>query len=310
MPCSGDGTLRKAKDAYRKWRAGNGLSLHKVQRGILKRGISLCKIGGRIVYSTCSLSPIENEAVVASVLSEAEGSIEIETVVIPNGLISRPGVQTWEVENERSDWYSECSTNPKAKKFSAIPTLFPPLSEEVRGELLKCHRFYPHDNDTGAFFVTIIRKVAPTPWAARTSGTRIPQGRQIDMKSIIAHEKGAEFSISCLSRYGFPEGESRELLMKYLWCSNEPNIPKVWFVSERSQAILNGFTMRNPMKIIGAGTVFASNRTHETSRITVGGFKLAYELMKGHGYNFDTNSGELAHSDNFNQSRYYSRSQY
>jgi multisite-specific tRNA:(cytosine-C5)-methyltransferase len=40
---------------------------------ILKRAIQLLKPGGRAVYSTCSLNPIENEAVVSNVLADNPG---------------------------------------------------------------------------------------------------------------------------------------------------------------------------------------------------------------------------------------------
>jgi len=34
-------------------------------------------IGGRLVYSTCSLNPIENEAVVARILLESSGALQL-----------------------------------------------------------------------------------------------------------------------------------------------------------------------------------------------------------------------------------------
>jgi 16S rRNA C967 or C1407 C5-methylase (RsmB/RsmF family) len=73
VPCSGDGTLRKNKTIYKTWSHTQGNGLHHIQLNILKRGCSLLKVGGRIVYSTCSFNPIENEAIVAAMLNEANG---------------------------------------------------------------------------------------------------------------------------------------------------------------------------------------------------------------------------------------------
>ena len=42
---------------------------------ILKRGLDLLEVGGRLVYSTCSLNPVEDEAVIASMLRQCEGNI-------------------------------------------------------------------------------------------------------------------------------------------------------------------------------------------------------------------------------------------
>jgi multisite-specific tRNA:(cytosine-C5)-methyltransferase len=44
----------------------------------LIRGLELLKVDGRISYSTCSLNPIENEAVVAAVLDQFGEKVVIE----------------------------------------------------------------------------------------------------------------------------------------------------------------------------------------------------------------------------------------
>lgn len=48
-------------------------SLHALQARILQRGVQLLKPGGRVVYSTCSLNPLEDEAVVAEILRRNRG---------------------------------------------------------------------------------------------------------------------------------------------------------------------------------------------------------------------------------------------
>ena len=49
---------------------------HRVQRAIVKRGLELLGIRGMLLYTTTSLNPVENEAVVASVLKEAKGELQ------------------------------------------------------------------------------------------------------------------------------------------------------------------------------------------------------------------------------------------
>lgn len=53
------------------------LYLFRVQIRILKRGLEMLEIGGRLVYSTCSLNPIENEAVIHRLLVDAAGNKKI-----------------------------------------------------------------------------------------------------------------------------------------------------------------------------------------------------------------------------------------
>jgi 16S rRNA (cytosine967-C5)-methyltransferase len=70
VPCSGTGTLGRNPEIRHRLREGE-LSRHSVrQRAILSAALRAIRPGGRVVYSTCSLEPEENEQVVASVLAE------------------------------------------------------------------------------------------------------------------------------------------------------------------------------------------------------------------------------------------------
>jgi 16S rRNA (cytosine967-C5)-methyltransferase len=73
VPCSGTGTL--ARNPEIKWRLkpSDLMRLAELQRSILQNALRLLASGGRLVYSTCSLEPEENEQVVERVLRSAEG---------------------------------------------------------------------------------------------------------------------------------------------------------------------------------------------------------------------------------------------
>ena len=69
VPCTGDGTLRKSPDVLGRWSVVHGLRAHVLQLSILRRGLELLSVGGRLAYSTCSLDPLQNEAVICAALN-------------------------------------------------------------------------------------------------------------------------------------------------------------------------------------------------------------------------------------------------
>ena len=70
VPCSGSGTLRRNPDL--KWRFSETelARVNALQRQILRAAARLLKPGGRLVYATCSLLPLENQQVVEEFVAE------------------------------------------------------------------------------------------------------------------------------------------------------------------------------------------------------------------------------------------------
>jgi 16S rRNA (cytosine967-C5)-methyltransferase len=70
-PCSGTGTLARHPEIRWRLESRQLAELHQLQVAMLEGAAGQLAPGGRLVYSTCSMEPEENEAVVAEVLSEA-----------------------------------------------------------------------------------------------------------------------------------------------------------------------------------------------------------------------------------------------
>lgn len=68
VPCSGTGTLARHPEIRWKLRPDDLTDLHGRQVALLRNALAAVAPGGRLVYSTCSLEPEENEAVVSEVL--------------------------------------------------------------------------------------------------------------------------------------------------------------------------------------------------------------------------------------------------
>ncbi len=73
VPCSGTGTLARNPEIRWRLQPADLLDLQRRQRAILANAAAMLRPGGRLVYSTCSLEPEENEQVVEAVLSQHPG---------------------------------------------------------------------------------------------------------------------------------------------------------------------------------------------------------------------------------------------
>ena len=76
VPCSGYGTISKKPDIRHKSPA-EAESLPALQRAILETGAAATKKGGRLVYSTCTLNPDENERITDAFLRDHPNFVRI-----------------------------------------------------------------------------------------------------------------------------------------------------------------------------------------------------------------------------------------
>lgn len=124
-PCSGTGTIRKSPKTIGIWNAGMTKSLSGTQRQLLKTAYDCLKPGGTIVYSTCTLEPEEDEAVISWLL-ENNADAKIQKIDLP------------------------------IKKGKPVTEFLGKTYHEGVKETL---RLWPQDNDTEGFFIAKIKKL-------------------------------------------------------------------------------------------------------------------------------------------------------
>jgi 16S rRNA (cytosine967-C5)-methyltransferase len=72
-PCTGTGTFRRHPDARWRLKISDLAVMASLQRSILRAAAECVKVGGVLVYSTCSLEPEENDEQVEQFLNEHPG---------------------------------------------------------------------------------------------------------------------------------------------------------------------------------------------------------------------------------------------
>ena len=173
VPCTGSATSRKNRNVWWKWSPKESRTLFRLQVEITHRGASLLRPGGTMVYSTCSLDPCENEAVVAQLLRKLPylELIDIDESRLP-GLKLRQGLTDWDALDEkaqtiprgqdvaRTTFLQPAHMSPAARlhwRASLDEEIDEDVEIRIQEELSKCRRLIHHDNDTGGFFVALFR---------------------------------------------------------------------------------------------------------------------------------------------------------
>jgi NOL1/NOP2/sun family putative RNA methylase len=165
-PCSAEGNYRRHQGRLPTRDARFVRYVTELQTALLNRAIDLTRPGGRIVYSTCTFAPEENEGVVSRVLDRVR-------LVEGGDLPHAPGLTSWKGES------------------------FP-------DEMVRARRYYPQHLDSGGAFVAVLKKVESAgdrkPATDGWSPIPVPfPGEDPDT----AHERVETARKDLLDRYGF-----------------------------------------------------------------------------------------------------------
>lgn len=145
-PCSGEGMFRKNEEMITEWFNYSVDRCAKMQNDILQVVAKMVAPGGKLVYSTCTFSPEENESQIAKFIAENE---EFDVVSID--------ASKWGWSNGKSEWVKD---EIKAK-----------LSEEKLASLSGTLRLWPHLTDGEGHFVAVLQRKGQAPASLTTSET-------------------------------------------------------------------------------------------------------------------------------------------
>ncbi len=105
VPCSGLGVLRKKPDIKLKRDVADIPKLTEIQYRLLEKAASLTKPGGILVYSTCTIEPEENEAIVQRFLeSNKQFSLDDPSSYVSKAFVTpRKTIETYPHEHNNMD---------------------------------------------------------------------------------------------------------------------------------------------------------------------------------------------------------------
>lgn len=121
-PCSGEGMFRKDQEAAEQWSPEHVAMCARRQQRILELAASMLKPGGRMVYSTCTFAPEENEGVILRFLMDHE-DFSLEE---PEGEdVFACGNPRWALYNQKDEDILKQEENLEAWRLSRTRRIMP-----------------------------------------------------------------------------------------------------------------------------------------------------------------------------------------
>lgn len=200
-PCTAQGTVRKDTDSLDYCSMDNIGKMAKLQRELLESAVHACKVGGRIVYSTCTLTPEENEEVVLSILNK----FSTQLVVIDPREIQSGKLKVQSDEGVKAGFDRAIEDSIVVQKSLEKSGNFPLSSFNF--PLL---RLWPQTYDTEGFFCAVFEKRAPT----RDRGNARTQN-QPHQWSVLPKARVKEIAENLIDWYGMSFIREDEVLTEY-----------------------------------------------------------------------------------------------
>lgn len=229
VPCSGDGTIRKNKEINIRWNKNNAIGHMKTQFDILRRGLKMLKKDGVLVYSTCSFNPLENECIVQRAVKEC--NCEVQYFSPPANFKFRPGLTKWDPlvqKTEKNEWY------------------FP---DGLDNGLEKCMRLFPQDQNTGGFFIAVLKLSMKKQ---ENIATELQIAKNLDSKILYKSAKGDFIFYNVESHFNKAIEEQFGIKIKDRLISQSLNDRQISIVSNSVYNVLDN----NPqLFIISAGYI-------------------------------------------------------
>ena len=148
-PCSGEGMFRKNEGACDEWSPENVELCGQRQDEILDCAAEMLRYGGRLVYSTCTFAPTENEG---SILRFLGRHPEFSVVEMPQAAaLFSPGRPEW-VENRTEE-----------KGESACGSVGGTTDAEQDSEIAKTLRLWPHRIKGEGHYAAVLVKAKDVP---------------------------------------------------------------------------------------------------------------------------------------------------